>query len=53
VEKILDKKVFNGKTLYLVKWKNYPIEEATWECNKLLANVKDKIREFKYSKRAI
>jgi len=25
VEKILGKKVFNGKTLYLVKWKNYPL----------------------------
>jgi hypothetical protein len=35
--------------LYLVKWKDYPIDEATWECNKLLNNAKDKIREFKYS----
>lgn len=24
VETIMDKKVFNGKTLYLVKWKKFP-----------------------------
>jgi inorganic pyrophosphatase/exopolyphosphatase len=52
VEKILDKKVFNGKTLYLVKWKHFPVSDATWESNKILLSAKDKIKQFKSTKKA-
>lgn len=31
VEKIIDRKVVNGKVQYLLKWRNYPDEENTWE----------------------
>lgn len=31
VEDILGHKIVNNKTYYHVKWKGYPIEEATWE----------------------
>ena len=31
---------------YLVKWKDYPIHEATWEPADHLANAKDAIRTF-------
>lgn len=31
VEKILEKKVTKGKTLYLLKWKGYSSDDNTWE----------------------
>ena len=31
IEKILDKKIENDQVKYKVKWKGYPISEATWE----------------------
>ena len=31
VEEILDKRTHYGKTQYLVKWKGYPLTEASWE----------------------
>ncbi len=31
VEDVIDKKEVDGKTLYLVKWKNYPKSQNTWE----------------------
>jgi hypothetical protein len=31
VDKILDTKTDKGKTYYLVKWKYYPVSQATWE----------------------
>lgn len=30
VERILDKQVKDGEELYLIKWRNYPMREATW-----------------------
>jgi len=30
VEKVLEKKVVDGKTQYRVKWKNYPLAASTW-----------------------
>jgi len=31
VEKILDKTIIDRKKYYLVKWKDFPLESATWE----------------------
>jgi len=42
VEQILDKRTHYGKIQYLIKWKGYPLSEASWEpeenlnCPKLL-----------------
>ena len=35
-----------GKLEYLVKWKNYPIEEASWEPKENLGNAQDAISDF-------
>ena len=47
VEKILDKKTIGSKVHYLVKWKGYPLSEATWEPLENLSNALDLIREFR------
>lgn len=39
VEKILDKRVRNGKAEYLVKWKGYSKSESTWEPIQNLTSV--------------
>lgn len=31
VEKVLQKRDFNGKTQYLIKWANFPESANTWE----------------------
>ena len=31
VEDLINKRTENGKVQYLVKWKGYPVDEATWE----------------------
>ena len=51
VEKLLDSRISKkgrgqGKLEYLVKWKNYPIEEASWEPEENLENAQDTILEF-------
>ena len=46
VEKILNKKLFRGKTRYLVRWKGYMAEEDTWEKEEDLENAKEAIAEF-------
>ena len=30
VEDVLDRKLINNKVYYLVKWRDYPAEDATW-----------------------
>ena len=39
-EKVVDEKLGeNGKTLYLVKWEGYSLEEATWEPRRNLTSA--------------
>jgi hypothetical protein len=45
VERILNKRVARGKTEYLLKWKNYPVNKATWEPAQG-GNFKDLIKKF-------
>ena len=35
-----------GRLEYLVKWKNYPLEEASWEPVTNLMNTQEAIKEF-------
>ena len=50
IEKILDKKISRKKILYLVKWKGYPIAEATWEPrSQLLEDVPELVKDFESS----
>ena len=46
VEKIMNKKLFRGKTRYLVCWKGYMVEEDTWQKEKGLENAKEAVAEF-------
>jgi len=41
ISKILDKTIEDGKTLYLVKWKGFKDDEATWEPSKTFDRTKD------------
>ena len=45
VEKILDKRKHYGKIQYLIKWKGYPLSEASWEPENYL-NCPDLLEEF-------
>lgn len=53
VDKLLDKRVRNGKVEYLISWKGYGPEENTWEpknnldCPELVKDFEEKIREKK------
>jgi hypothetical protein len=46
VEAVVSKKTIKGQPLYLVKWKNYPSSENTWEPIEHLENVKWMVDEF-------
>jgi hypothetical protein len=52
VERIISKKKINKKTYYLVKWKGYKIDEATYESEEKLIEdgLEDMINEFNKSK---
>ena len=50
VEKIIDKKSKKGKYFYKVKWKDYPLSEATWEPKENLKNAKAAILLFEKGK---
>jgi len=45
VEKILDKRKHYGKIQYLIKWKGYPLSEASWEPENNL-NSPDLLEQF-------
>jgi hypothetical protein len=46
VESILRKKGHGASTRFLVKWKGYPIEEATWEPRDHLDKSQELVQEF-------
>ena len=46
VEKIIDKRVINGKLEYKIKWVGYPMSQCTWEPIRNLANIKPMIKEY-------
>jgi hypothetical protein len=47
IEKILDKRIYDGKTQYNVKWQDYPDENASWEpINYLMNYIPDMIEEY-------
>jgi hypothetical protein len=46
VERILDTKLLRRKRYYLIKWKGYPLYDATWEPAKNLVNASELIKEF-------
>ncbi len=50
VEAILAKKKRGGKAKYLVKWKNYPAEESTWESAENLENSEELVQNFEREK---
>jgi transposase InsO family protein len=45
-EAIRDMQKIDGKTMYLVKWKNYPENENTWEPPKHLINAQRLLKNF-------
>ena len=46
VEYIKDSRLYRGNLQYLIKWKNYPQEESTWEPVENLKNASKSIRDF-------
>ena len=46
VEEILDRQERRGKMKYLVKWKEYMVEENIWEGIENLKNAMEKVEEF-------
>lgn len=57
VEKILDKRMKNGKTEYLIKWEGYPDSENTWEpqdnldCPDIISGFEEKHKAKKEEKK--
>ena len=50
VEEILDKRIIKGNTQYLIKWKDFPQDESTWEPEHYLTNCKELLKEFNLRK---
>ncbi len=46
VEKIVNKKIVNGKLFYFVKWEGYSDEDNTWEPAKNLSHLDILIKRF-------
>jgi hypothetical protein len=45
-EKIVSKKIKNGKEFFLVKWENFPEEESTWEPIENLYNIIELVQKY-------
>jgi hypothetical protein len=50
VEAILDKRQRRSRIQYLVKWKGYPLHDATWEPLSNVENCPDILRDFERSR---
>jgi hypothetical protein len=49
VEKILDKRILlNGTIEYRIKWKGYPMSEATWEPFVNLGSAIEMVQEYEH-----
>ena len=46
VESILDMKMKHKKKFYLIKWKGYPLYDATWESESNLTNCHEALQKF-------
>lgn len=46
IDKVLDKRVRQGETEYLIGWKDSPPYEHSWEPMEHLENAKDAIKDF-------
>lgn len=46
VESILDKRLFHGKLQFKIKWKEFSVEEATWEPMEVLAKCLHVLARF-------
>lgn len=51
VERILDMKTFGRTKKWLVLWKGYSLDDATWEPRSALKNAEEKLKEFEESNR--
>jgi len=54
VEKIINKRIVQGKEKFLVRWKGYTAEADTWESKENLENARELVEEFerKYGEEA-
>jgi len=54
VEKIINKRIVQGKEKFLVRWKGYTAEADTWESRENLENTRELVEEFEreYGKEA-
>lgn len=50
IENILYDETFGSKTMYLVKWKNYPMDQCTWEPYRNLTNCQEILTNYKSNK---
>lgn len=46
VEKIIASKILYRQKLYLIKWKNYPLSNSTWEPKNNLKDISDLVEDF-------
>jgi hypothetical protein len=51
VDRIIDFKIFGRTPKWLVTWKGYPMEDATWEKKSAFRNAKDALAEFEKSRK--
>lgn len=50
IESILYDDTFGSKTMYLVKWKNYPMDQCTWEPYRNLTNCQELLNSYTSNK---
>ena len=46
VEDIIEKKKINNHWMYLIKWKDFPTEQSTWEPRKNIENLGNYLKKF-------